>query len=131
MTITASTKLGRYEIRAKLGAGGMGEVYLARDPKLERDVAIKVLPAEFSADAERLARFEQEARATSALNHPNILTIYDIGTAPPEMGGATYIVAELLEGEELRTHLDGGALPVRKAVEYARQVADGLATAHE
>ncbi|HEX4948988.1 MAG TPA: protein kinase [Blastocatellia bacterium] len=131
MTLTTNTKLGRYEIRSKLGAGGMGEVYVARDPKLGRDVAIKVLPVAFSTDAVRLARFEQEARSTSALNHPNILTIYDIGTALPEMGGATYIVAELLEGEELRTQLNQGPLLPRKAIDYAQQMAAGLAAAHD
>ncbi len=105
----------------------MGEVYRARDARLDREVAIKVLPAEFAQDADRLKRFEQEARATSALNHPNILTVYDIGND----GGAPYIVAELLEGEELRAQLDQSALPVRKAVEYAQQIAAGLAAAHE
>jgi Tol biopolymer transport system component len=105
----------------------MGEVYRARDPRLGRDVAIKVLPAAFSADPERLHRFEQEARAAAALNHPNILAVYDIG----QHDGAPYIVSELLEGETLRERLSGGALPVRKAVEYAVQIAHGLAAAHE
>jgi Tol biopolymer transport system component len=127
LTITPGTKLGAYETLAPLGAGGMGEVYRGRDTRLDRAVAIKVLPADFANDADRLKRFEQEARATSALNHPNILTIYDIGTHE----GAPYIVAELLEGEELRVQLDDGALPVRKALEYAQQVAAGLAAAHE
>src|SRR5437660_3499060 len=94
MTIAAGTKLGRYEIRSKIGAGGMGEVYRARDEKLNRNVAIKVLPAAFSADGERLRRFEQEAQAAGALNHPNILVIFHIGTHD----GAPYIVSELLEG---------------------------------
>src|SRR5467141_3029849 len=97
MALTSGTKLGPYEIITPLGAGGMGEVYRARDTRLNREVAIKVLPAAFASDADRLKRFEQEASATSALNHPNILTIYDIGRHE----GAPYIVAELLEGEEL------------------------------
>ena len=118
--------IAHYRIVDKLGAGGMGEVHRARDERLGRDVAIKVLPAAYAHDLDRLRRFEQEARATSALNHPNILTIYDIGTHD----GTPYIVAELLEGEELRAELDHGALPPRKAVDYARQIADGLAAAH-
>jgi serine/threonine-protein kinase len=116
-----------YRIVSRIGSGGMGEVWRARDDRLDRDVAIKVLPASFAADADRLRRFEQEARATSALNHPNILTIYDIG----EHDGTPYIVAELLEGDELRAQLDGTPLPVRKSLEYARQIASGLAAAHE
>jgi serine/threonine protein kinase/Tol biopolymer transport system component len=127
MSITAGTKLGPYEIQSAIGAGGMGEVYKARDPRLGRDVAIKVLPASVSADPERLHRFEQEARAAAALNHPNILAVHDIG----QHDGAPYIVSELLEGETLRERLSGGALPVRKAVEYAVQIAHGLAGAHE
>src|SRR5262245_6811551 len=104
----------------------MGVVYRARDERLRREVAIKVLPASFAHDADRLRRFEQEAHATSALNHPNILTIYDIGAHE----GAPFIVAELLEGEELRERLNGGLLPVRTAIEYAQQIASGLAAAH-
>src|SRR6266704_2776720 len=96
------TKLGRYEIRSKIGEGGMGEVYRARDEKLNRDVAIKVLPASLSQDGDRLRRFEQEAQAAGALNHPNILAVYDVGMHD----GASYIVSELLEGEELREQLD-------------------------
>jgi serine/threonine protein kinase len=119
--------LSHYRIVSRLGAGGMGEVYRALDTRLDREVAIKVLPAEFAKDEDRLRRFEQEARATSALNHPNILTIYDIGTHE----GAPFIVAELLEGEELRAQLNDGALPVRQAIEYAQQIAAGLAAAHE
>jgi serine/threonine protein kinase len=121
------TKLGPYEIIALLGAGGMGEVYRARDPRLGRDVAIKVLPVSFAADAERLRRCEQEARAVAALNHPNILAIYDIGTRE----GAPFIVSELLEGESLRNRLSGGAMPVRKAIENGVQLGQGLAAAHE
>src|SRR5438477_10590760 len=101
MTIAAGTKLGRYEIRSQLGEGGMGEVYRARDEKLNRDVAIKVLPVAFSQDAERLLRFEQEAQAAGALNHPNILSVYDVDTHE----GAPYVVSELLEGETLRERL--------------------------
>src|SRR5262252_849214 len=119
--------IGAYKILALLGRGGMGVVYRARDERLRRDVAIKVLPASFAHDADRLRRFEQEAHATSALNHPNILTIYDTGTHE----GAPFIVAELLEGVELRDQLKEGALPVRRALEYAQQIATGLAAAHE
>lgn len=105
----------------------MGEVYIARDEKINRDVAIKVLPAAFSADAERLRRFEQEVQATGALNHPNILVVYDVGTHD----GAPYVVSELLEGETLRERMGGSALPQRKAIDYALQIAHGLAAAHE
>jgi serine/threonine protein kinase len=118
--------IGAYKILALLAAGGMGVVYRARDERLRRDVAIKVLPTSFAHDADRLRRFEQEAHATSALNHPNILTIYDIGA----QDGAPFIVAELLEGEELRAQLESGAVPVRRALEYAQQIATGLAAAH-
>ena len=130
MTFTTGTKLGAYEILAPLGKGGMGEVWRARDTRLNREVAIKVLPADFANDADRLQRFEQEAHATSALNHPNILTVHDFGLASAELGGAPYLVAELLDGEELRAELERGALAPRKAIEYARQIADGLAAAH-
>ena len=123
----ASQTISHYKVIIKLGAGGMGEVYRARDTRLDRDVAIKVLPASFASDADRLLRFEQEARATSALNHPNILTIYDIGSHE----GSPFIVAELLEGEELRQLLNDGPLPQRKAVDFAQQIASGLAAAHE
>ncbi|HET9529649.1 MAG TPA: protein kinase [Blastocatellia bacterium] len=126
MNLATGTMLGPYELLSPLGAGGMGEVYRANDTRLNRDVAIKVLPASFANDADRLLRFEQEARATSALNHPNILTVYDIGSHE----GSPYIVAELLEGEELRRQLSEGALPQRKAVDYAQQIASGLAAAH-
>jgi serine/threonine protein kinase len=127
MALPTGVKLGPYEIQSPLGAGGMGEVYRARDPRLGRDVAIKVLPLSFAADTERLRRFEQEARAVAALNHPNILAIYDIGT----WEGAPFIISELLEGESLRSRLSGGALPMRKAIEYAVQIAQGLSAAHE
>jgi eukaryotic-like serine/threonine-protein kinase len=126
MTLEAGTKLGRYEIRSKIGEGGMGEVYRARDTKLNRDVAVKVLPSAFSADPDRLRRFEQEAQAASALNHSNILAVFDFG----EHDGAPYVVAELLEGETLRDRMFVGALQPRTATEYAGQIAQGLAAAH-
>ncbi len=127
MPLAPGTKLGPYEIVAPLGAGAMGEVYRARDTRLDRSVAIKVLPSAFSADSERMRRFEQEARALSALNHPNLLAIYDIGS----QDGIQYLVSELLEGESLRERLGEGALPWRKVVEYSVQMAKGLAAAHE
>ena len=127
MTLAPGTKLGPYEIQSPLGAGGMGEVYRARDPRLGREVAIKVLPTFLSADPGRLQRFEQEARSASALNHPNILVVYDVGT----QDGAPYLVTELLEGETLRERLRDGTLPPRKALEYAIQLGQGLAAAHE
>jgi serine/threonine protein kinase len=127
MILVTGDRLGPYEILGEVGAGGMGEVYRARDTRLHREVAIKVLPASFSQDAGRLRRFEQEARAASALNHPGILTIYDFG----EHEGSPYLVAELLEGETLRERLAGDRLPLRKALDYAAQIARGLAAAHE
>lgn len=125
--LATGTKLGRYEIRSLLGMGGMGEVYRARDVKLNRDVAVKILPAAFSADTDRLRRFEQEAQAAGALNHPNILAVHDVGSHD----GAPYVVSELLEGETLREMLSTGALPQRKAINYATMIANGLAAAHE
>src|SRR5579864_8733972 len=127
MALTSGSKLGPYEIQSAIGAGGMGEVYRARDTRLNRHVAIKILPASFSADPDRLQRFAQESRAAAALNHPNILSIFDIG----EDRGAPYVVSELLEGETLRDRLRNGALPSRKAIEYGRYIASGLAAAHE
>jgi Tol biopolymer transport system component len=127
MNLSSGTKLGRYEIRSKLGAGGMGEVYQGRDTQLGRDVAVKVLPTTVSTDSDRLRRFEQEACAASALNHPNILIVHDIGAHD----GTTYIVSELLEGETLRKRISGMALGQRRAVDYALQIANGLAAAHE
>src|SRR5438094_1085520 len=127
MTLSPDTKLGPYEIIAPLGAGGMGEVYRARDTKLGRDVAIKLLPASFSGDSDRLHRFEQEACAAGALNHPNILVIHHIDTHK----GAPYIVSELLEGETLRQRMSGAALAQRRVTDYAGQIAHGLAAAHE
>ncbi|MGA8312419.1 MAG: serine/threonine-protein kinase, partial [Terriglobales bacterium] len=127
MALTSGSKLGPYEIVALLGAGGMGEVYRARDSRLKREVAIKVLPQTLSLDADRLRRFEQEALATAALNHPNILAVFDIGTSE----GSPYVVSELLEGETLRERVRTGPIAVRKALDYALQIAHGLAAAHE
>ncbi len=127
MTLAAGAHLGPYEIVAPIGSGGMGEVYRARDERLKRDVAVKVLPATYSQDADRLRRFEQEAQAAGGLNHPNITAVYDLGSHD----GAPYIVTELLEGETLRARLSGGVIAVRKATDYAVQIAKGLAAAHE
>ena len=127
MLLTAGTKVGPYEVQAPIGAGGMGEVYRAVDARLGRDVALKILPGSFSQDSDRLRRFEQEARAVAALNHPNILAVFDIG----QQDGAPFLVSELLEGESLRAVLDRGPLPQRKAIEYGVQIAQGLAAAHE
>ncbi|HET8775839.1 MAG TPA: WD40 repeat domain-containing serine/threonine protein kinase [Thermoanaerobaculia bacterium] len=127
MTLTAGTKLGAYEIVAPLGAGGMGEVYRARDPRLGRDVAVKVLPSAFAESEERLRRFEQEARAAGVLSHPNLLTVFDVGTHER----MPFIVSELLEGETLRERLLQGALPIRRAIGLAVQIAAGVAAAHE
>jgi Tol biopolymer transport system component len=125
--LAAGTSLGPYKILAPLGAGGMGEVYRAHDTRLGRGVAIKVIPAELARDRERIKRFEQEARAAGALNHPNVCTILDLGTHE----GSPFVVMELLEGETLRGRLNVGSIPVRKAVDYAAQAAHGLAAAHE
>jgi Tol biopolymer transport system component len=127
MPLQSGSKLGPYEILGLIGAGGMGEVYRAMDPRLGREVAIKVLPASFSAEADRLRRFEQEARAAGILNHPNITAVYDIGSHE----GAPYVVQELLEGETLRSALAVGRLSPRKAVDHSLQIAHGLAAAHE
>jgi len=126
MSLAAGARLGPYEIIAPIGAGGMGEVYRARDPRLDRDVAIKVLPAEVSRDPQALARFEREAKAVAALSHPNILAIFDVGSAD----GRNYVVTELLEGETLRSRLNAGALAWRKAAELGTAMAEGLAAAH-
>src|SRR5437667_2397537 len=120
------TSLNQYRITASIGVGGMGEVFRARDTRLNRDVAVKVLPKDFVADANRLRRFEQEAKTLAALNHPNVLTIHDAGVHED----APYLVSELLEGKTLRQEMNAGALPVRKATEYALQAAHGLAAAH-
>ncbi len=127
LVLSAGKRLGPYEILSPLGAGGMGEVYRARDTKLGRDVAIKVLPDRLTSDSDALARFEREARAVAALSHPNILGIYDLGRE----GSANFAVMELLTGETLRQCLEEGKLPQRKALEYALQLAQGLAAAHE
>lgn len=126
-TIKPGTRIGDYEVRTLIGAGGMGEVYQARDLRLARDVAIKVLPSLLSCDPARLRRFEQEAQAAAALNHPNILAVYQLGT----YHGAPYLVTELLEGATLRELVRPGALPPRRAIEYGVQIAHGLAAAHE
>jgi len=142
MSLLPGSRLGPYEILGPLGAGGMGEVYRARDPRLSREVAIKVLPANVASDPDRRTRFEREARAVAALSHPNILAIFDVGTAAPSTGSGQsassgpghstfYAVTELLEGETLRDRVNRGALPVRHAVDIAMQIARGLAAAHD
>jgi len=127
MPLTSGTKLGPYEIQSQLGAGGMGEVYRARDTRLDRTVALKILPSAFSADPDRLHRFQHEAKVLSALNHPNVLAIYDVG----EENGVRFLVSEFLEGQSLRDMLSAGTLPRRRLIEYALDVAKGLAAAHE
>jgi serine/threonine protein kinase/tetratricopeptide (TPR) repeat protein len=126
LALTVGSRLGPYEVLSLLGSGGMGEVYRARDTRLGRDVAIKMLPLAFVSDPDRQRRFEHEARATAALSHPNILAVFDVGAHE----GAPYLVEELLEGESLRARLKAGPLPCRKAVEIAGQIAHGLAAAH-
>src|SRR5262252_8727080 len=123
MLLTPGTRLGAYEVLAPIGAGGMGEVYRARDTKLDREVAIKVLPAALARDPERLARFEREAKVLAALNHPNIATIYGREDRA--------IVMELVEGPTLADRIKGGPLPVDEALEIARQIADALEAAHD
>ena len=127
MGLQPGTKLGPYEIVSAIGAGGMGEVYRARDTRLGRDVAIKVMPVSVAQDADRLSRFEQEARTVATLNHPNIMALHDIGTYE----GAPFLVSELLEGETLRQKIEAGPIPTRRTVEYALGIAQGLAAAHE
>ncbi len=127
MTLNPNTLISHYKILSPIGKGGMGEVYRALDERLDREVAIKMLPEEFARDKDRLARFEQEAKATSALNHPHILTVYDIG----EHDGSPFLVAELLEGEELRDRLETGSIPEKKVIAYASQITSGLSAAHE
>src|SRR5277367_2114348 len=126
MPLEASSRLGPYEIRSTLGVGGMGKVYRAHDTRLNRDVAIKVLREDDTASAESRSRFEREARAVAALNHPNIVGVYDFGVE----SGQQYIVSELIEGESLRSLLTGKPVPVRRLLDIATQVADGLAAAH-
>src|SRR5262245_14338639 len=127
MALSNGTRLGPYQIVAPIGAGGMGEVYRARDDRLHRDVAIKVLPEAFARDPDRRARFEREAQAIAGLSHPNILAIFDVGLD----ADVTYAVTELLDGETLRERLAGGPIPLRKSVEYASQIARGLSAAHD
>jgi serine/threonine protein kinase len=124
--LSPGTNVGPYQILAPLGRGGMGEVYRARDTRLGREVAIKLLPGELASDPKRLRYFEAEARSASALNHPNIVTIYDIGQA----GSGSYIAMELVDGRTLRELLAEGPLPIKKTLQLAAQVADGLAKAH-
>src|SRR5437870_5943100 len=126
MAVAPGTRFGPYEVLALLGSGGMGEVYRARDTRLGRDVAVKVLPAEVASDRERLARFEQEARSASALNHPNIVSVYDIGRAGP----TSYIAMELVEGKTVRDLIATGPLSLKRALSIAAQATDGLAKAH-
>src|SRR5579864_7456209 len=126
MALTPGTRLGPYEIQSALGAGGMGEVYRARDTRLERTVAVKILPAPLSSSAELKARFEREARAVSSLNHPHICHLYDIGS----QDGTAYLVMEYLEGETLADRLRKGALPLKQSLEFGKQIAEALATSH-
>ena len=127
MPIAPDTQIGPYKIVALIGSGGMGEVYRAHDTRLRRDVALKILPASFTNDPDRLRRFEQEARAVAALSHANIVSVFDVG----EANGIHYIVSELLEGESLRERIPAAGMPVRKAIELAVQFANGLAAAHD
>ncbi len=127
MALPAGRKLGPYEILSPIGAGGMGEVYKAKDTRLRRTVAVKVLPSHLSSDAERRGRFEREARAASALNHPNITTVYDIG----QDEGTRYIVMEFVAGKTLRELVGDGPLSTKKMLPLATQIAEGLAKAHQ
>ena len=127
MPLTAGSRVGPYQVLGLIGAGGMGEVFRARDTRLGRDVALKVLPETFSGNADRLRRFEQEARAAGSLNHPNVLAVYDVGTHEDTI----YLVSELLEGQTLRDRIGSRAAPSRKAVDVAAQIAQGLAAAHD
>src|SRR5438132_1363809 len=126
MTLAPGSRLGPYEVEVPLGAGGMGEVWRARDTRLARAVAIKVLPAEVSTDPEQLARFRNEARAASALNHPSIVTIHDVA----QDQGTAYLVMELVEGRTLRELLADGPPPLRRTLQIATEIAEGLAMAH-
>jgi len=127
MDLAAGTRLGHYEIRSYIGAGGMGEVYLAEDTKLCRKVALKLLSADLTRNADRLRRFEQEAQAASALNHPNILVIHEVGTE----GDNHFIATEFIEGETLRQHLHRRPVSVRESLDIATQVAGALSAAHK
>src|SRR5690349_6018421 len=126
MALNPGTKLGPYEVVAPIGAGGMGEVYRARDTRLDRTVAIKILPAQFSADPVRKQRFEREAKTISQLNHPHICTLYDVGS----QAGMEYLVMECIEGETLAKRLEKGSLPLEQALRFGAQVADALDKAH-
>src|SRR5208283_164079 len=126
MALTSGTKLGPYELQSPLGAGGMGEVYCARDTRLDRTVAIKILPAHLSSNSEARQRFEREARAISSLNHPNICTLYDVG----HQDGIDYLVMEFLEGETLADRLMKGPLPLEQVLKYGIEISDGLEKAH-
>src|SRR3989442_4269697 len=123
MTITPGTHLGRYEIRSKIGEGGMGEVYLAHDSQLDRNVALKILPADLAVNRDRMRRFTQEAKASAALNHPNIAHIYEIG----ESEGTNFIAMEFIDGQTLRERIHGGQTDLRKLLRYLQHVAEGLA----
>src|SRR5215469_13893632 len=127
MALTVGTQLGSHEITALLGKGGMGEVYRARDLKLKREVAIKILPDEFSRDADRVSRFQREAEVLASLNHPNIAAIYDL----EEASGSRYLVLELVEGETLADRLKRGPIPLEKALEIAKHICEALEAAHE
>ena len=127
MPLTIGTQLGLYEIIALLGKGGMGEVYRARDLKLKREVAIKILPEEFSRDADRVSRFQREAEVLASLNHPNIAGIHDLA----EANGSRYLVLELVEGETLADRIDRGPIPVEEALNIALQICEALEAAHE
>src|SRR5438034_4109103 len=126
MTLVAGTRLGRYEIRSQLGAGGMGEVYLAHDTKLDRKVALKVLPADVASNRDRMERFVREAKSAAALNHPNIAHIYEIA----EADGVHFIAMELVEGETLDANISGKPLQLKEALAIATQIAEGLSEAH-
>jgi serine/threonine protein kinase len=126
VSLSPGTKLGPYEIQAPLGAGGMGEIYRANDTRLDRTVAIKVLPSHVSSDAVRIQRFEREARTISSLNHPHICTLYDVGTH----NGVTFLVMEFLRGETLADRLQQGPLPIKEALQIGKEIADALSNAH-
>src|SRR5215204_1720610 len=126
MSLSPGDRLNGYEIISLVGAGGMGQVYRARDTRLNRDVALKILPAVMAGDTLAYARFEREAQAVAALSHPNILAVHDFGRTDTR----SFVVLELLEGASLRERLEAGPLPARKAIDFARQTADGLAAAH-
>src|SRR5678815_899106 len=127
MSLGPGTRLGPYEIQSAIGAGGMGEVYRARDTRLDRDVAIKILPEAFAEDPERLARFEREAKTLAAINHPNIAQIYGL----EESAGVRALVMELVEGEDLSQRMARGPIPIEEALPIAKQIAEALEAAHE